>query len=432
MTFPHFPLKSVPVGAALFLCLLAPQVKAKTAIEDVIIEACERLREANQNNLSSGQLLLKSRCIALFKLRDDRGEDAYQTVLNDISPEEISSQGRASQGGARLQSRNVAKRVGSMRASRQTPNKILSHYYENGPVTGASAGSLEVPRVGAFVNTNLGNADKDATDSEPAFGSEAKGVTLGADYRINDMLVAGMAIGKTDTTTAFLSDSGELSTESTSLIAYGSFTLDAWSLDLVAGKGSSDNHTERKIDYVEVITDLTTSVKTRPSGDASSNERFYFLATNYTLQRGAWTFGPFASLESISTDIDPFVEAQGEGWGIGYASQSDALTSYEAGANATYVWNQRWGVLIPGVRAVWHHFKESEREPLTARLVFDELETRTFELKPDAIDQDYQALSLEMTAVFAHGISGFASVEEFIGIENISATLLTLGVRAEL
>lgn len=416
---------------AVLTALPMASAQAKTAIEDVLVEACERLRAADQTNLTAGQRLLRSRCIALSSLRENHGEEAFQAALENVSPTQIASQRRSSQQGARMQSRNVGHRVGHLRSQQRPRANGLSLNSHSSPVIGASAGALEVPRWGAFVNGKFNTTSKDATDREPAYDNDATGITVGTDYRITSQLITGLAAGKTDATTEFVSGSGELTSDSTALMMYGTYSLGAWSVSLVAGKSRSDNHTERTIDYVEDPSALT-AVSARPSGDADSRDSFVFLSSEYLFESGGWSVGPYLAVESIETVVDEFSESQAEGWGIGYAEQSDRLTRFEAGGRASWAWNQSWGVLTPGISAAWHHYQQSELNAVEARLLFDELQTRTFKLQPDQIDQDFQAVGVDCAVMIAGGISGFAVYEQLLGYEDMSIASVTVGLRSEL
>lgn len=423
---PWFSLRSLAAST-----LLLPVVaQAQPAIESVLMEACVRLEQSDQSNLTSGQLLLRDRCVALQNIRQDQGEAAYQTVLENVSPEQMASQQRNSRSGAKIQSRNVNQRMGRLRATKRTPLKSLGFYqYADG--FSVDIGGLDIPRWGAFVNGSLDSSSKDATDREPSYDSDATGVTLGTDYRINTHWVAGIALGQSEARTDFVSREGAISSDSMSAIIYGSYSDGGWVVDLSLGKTTTDSETARKIDYYE-STQQSDRVQARPSGDTGSEDTSFSLNTEYQFQNGGWTYGPYLMLEAIESEADAFSESQAEGWGIGYAPQSNRLTRYEGGVRATWVWNQSWGVLTPGAHLGGSRYQQSELEPVVARLLFDELQTRTFEMKPDQLDQNYQTLGLDCAAVMPGGFSWFAAYEQYLGYENLDIATVTVGVRAEL
>lgn len=412
------------------LLLPAAATHAKTAIEDTLIDACLRLAQADQSNLTSGQLLLRQRCIALRSLRENQGEAAFQAVLKQLSPEQVAGQQRASRNGAQLQSRNVGQRIGHLRASAR-PAKSLGFHSDEGKQIGASAGSLDAPRWGAFLNGNLDNSSKDATDREPAYDSDATGITAGVDYRISPQWVVGVAVGQTESTTDFVSGTGNIETDASSVMGYVAFNTGGWSVDFVLGTTDSSSRSERKIDYFEDSLGVE-RVRFDPTGDTDSSDESVYLATDYQFQTGGFSYGPYLALESIKTEVDAFSESQSGGWAIGYAPQSNRLDRYEAGGRASWALSQTWGVLTFGGSLGLNRYEQSELNPLAARLLFDELQTRTFELKPDQLDQDYQSLGLNCSAVFPGGVSAFAAYEEYFGYEDMDISTITMGVRAEL
>lgn len=415
------------------LLMPATEAQAKTAIEDTLHDACLRLAVdlADSTNLTSGQQLLRNRCIALRRLRENRGEAAYQAVLKQISPEQISSQQRASRDGARMQSRNVGQRIGQLR-TRQRSGRSVSVYSDGAGQIGASAGNLDVSRWGAFINGNVDTTSKDATDREPAYDSDATGITAGIDYRISPQWVTGIAIGQTDASTDYDAQTGTLDTEAQSALFYIAFSSGGWSVDLVLGQTDTENTNERKIDYSYEDSLVNERVNSQPKGSSDSTDESAYLSTDYQFQRGGFSYGPYLAVESIKTDIDAFSESQAEGWGIGYAPQSNRTTRYEAGGKGSWVQGQSWGVLTFGGVIGFSHYDESELDPVEARLLFDELQTRTFQMRPDQLDRDYQTLGLNGTAIFAGGLSAFVSFEQYFDYADLDFSTLTMGLRAEL
>lgn len=418
-------------AVAIPLLSISPKCLAKTPIEDALEEACQRLAQANQNNLTSGQLLLRERCIALNSLRNAQGESAYQAVLKKLSPDQATGQQRTSRNDAHMQMGSVGSRMSLLRTRQNVPGQNLGmDDHQNESLIGASAGDDDVSRFSGYLNGSTNLASKGATTQEPEYDTDANSVTAGVDYRLSPQWVIGAALGQTRANTDFAQSRGSIDTDGNSVIAYAAFSIEGLSLDMVLGNTDTSSTTVRNIDYFEDVAMLE-RVQAKPESEVDSQNQSIYLAADYQWQSGAWSYGPSLAVESIKTDVDAYAESQGGGFAIGFAPQSDRLTRYELGVRLSRAISQSWGVWVPALQVGVNHYQQSTYSPVVARLLFDELQTRTFELKSDSIDQDFQRVSLDVSTVIPHGLSAFFSFEQYFGYEDLDISTLTLGARAE-
>ena len=89
----------------------------------------------------------------------------------------------------------------------------------------------------------------------------------------------------------------------------------------------------------------------------------------------------------------------------------------------------RLGVLIPQVRAEWVHEYKNDSHNLEASLVQANQIISTSTADPD---RDYFKVGCGLSAIFAGGISAYIQYEEVLGLSNITAHNVAVGLRVEL
>ncbi len=302
---------------------------------------------------------------------------------------------------------------------------------------GGAAGSdsiFDTTRLGVFVNGSFSGGSKDRTINEAGFDFDAISLTLGLDYRFKDNLVGGIALGYDSNDTDLENDGGYLDTRGYSLSLYGSwFEPSGLYLDGLISWGWNDYDQARAIRYQ--LGNVKVDQKAKASFDGTQWSAS--IGGGYSMNKGAWSFGPTARLEYIHASVDSFDEhmsqpnAPGGGWAVHVDDQEmDSFTS-QIGAEVSYVTSQSWGVLIPSASIEWvHEFKDN---PGDVRGYFLQDTSRTwFSLPTDDYDNDYFHIGLGASAQFANGISGFIQYRQLFGYSDLDAWSLNLGVRMEL
>ncbi len=302
---------------------------------------------------------------------------------------------------------------------------------------GGAAGSdsiFDTTRLGVFVNGSFSGGSKDRTDNEAGFDFDAVSLTLGLDYRFKDNLVGGIALGYDSNDTDLENDGGYLDIRGYSLSLYGSwFQPSGLYLDGLVTWGWNDYDQGRAIRYQLGNVNVDQMAKASFDGTQWSAS----IGGGYSMNKGAWSYGPTARLEYIHASVDSFDErmsrpnAPGGGWAVHVDDQEmDSFTS-QIGAEVSYVMSQSWGVLIPTASIEWvHEFKDN---PGDVRGYFLQDTSRTwFSLPTDDYDNDYFLIGLGASAQFANGISGFIQYRQLFGYSDLDVWSLNLGVRMEL
>jgi len=298
---------------------------------------------------------------------------------------------------------------------------------------GASADSgFRVSRLGAFMNGLVSTGDKDGTDKENGFDFDTWGITGGVDYRFTGNFVMGVA-GSYNHVDADYDKSatvagGNVDLDGYGATVYGTYYLDRFYVEGMAGYVSNDYDIKRRVLYTSNTAQPgeNTTAKADTDGDAVS----FSGGAGYNFNYKALSYGPYTRVTYVDLDVDDYQEKGAGGLNISVEDQSaDSLTGV-LGGQIAYAMSQSFGVLVPQARLEWIHEFSNDADIVRTRYVNDftgtPLLTRT-----DSLDSDYGSLSLGISAVSKGGLQGFLQYETWLGLEDISEHIFTVGGRWE-
>jgi outer membrane autotransporter protein len=296
---------------------------------------------------------------------------------------------------------------------------------------------LDFDRWGFFATGQIGRGQVDAGARSPEFDYDIAGLTFGADYRFNDRLVAGLALGYSDNDAELAGSRGDVATKGWTLSGYATwYSTTAWYVDGTLLLGRLDYDLRRRLSYSitgldggRTIVDQVASAST--DGDLLGAS----ISIGRDWQKGPWNVNGYFRGQYARVKTDAFVERMieglpGQGLALAVDSRSTESMTSAFGVRATYVLSRDWGILMPNASIEWEHEFEDDPGRLTARLAFDPTAT-PIERFGDALDSDYFNLGIGLSALFPGGRSAYLFYEELVGASRIRQGLLSLGVRLE-
>ena len=255
--------------------------------------------------------LIQSTCEIYNGLSQEDKENALKT----ISPEEVVAEFTSTLNMTKEQTGNLANRLNALRGG-ATGFSLSGLNYISGDdifygqwihemaeqVSGNAGGEESFSRLGLFINGSITDGEKDTTSLETGYDMDGDSITLGADYRFSDTMVAGIAYGMSETEISFTSNN-EMNNETDNLLVYGSWYKDQFYIDGMVGYASGDIETKRRI-AIGAINEVV-------GGKTESSQIFFSITGNYDFIEGAFTYGPFASLDYTDGEIDGYEEVGG-------------------------------------------------------------------------------------------------------------------------
>lgn len=363
-------------------------------------------------------------------------------ALRSIAINQVSAQNASGMRAAQVQIGVVTSRLLTLRAQSGQPvyaladepsRKIFSYQQARG---GGASADNQFGKLGFFINGKYTSGDEDENDFQTGYDFDLLGVTAGADYRLTDRLVGGIALGYENGDVDYDGDGGDLDVDDYNAHLYASYYLDNGAyFDLLAGYGSTDLDLDRNIRY-----DLggDGSVSVRQSAESSTDADRYELSlgAGYNVVRGPWTFTPTARLDYIRNEVDDFREKPsdllGPGGGLAMRIDShnyDSLTS-NLGGQIAYALSQSWGVLVPQVFGEWVHEFEDDQQSINGTFIGD-INNQGFVVKTRRPDTDYFNVGVGASAQFAGGKAAFVSLETSLGYEDVDIYTVRAGFRME-
>jgi uncharacterized protein YhjY with autotransporter beta-barrel domain len=313
--------------------------------------------------------------------------------------------------------------------------------------SGGEDGSAVVPsRWGFFINGSLRRGSQEANIYENGFDFRNNAFTAGADYRLRDNLVLGLAYGHSNGNTIFTDGTGRLDSRGNSVSFYGTYYADALYVDAIGTFGHISYDAARTTAFS--IDQNSTSIPTNCVAGAcavdmsgSTGGRQLALGTNvgYGFHYLGLTFGPDAAIDYTRIDVNGFTEGDPSqsGMALAFANQTGESLLLKAGGHLSYALNTRFAVLLPEARAHFvHEFKDDQRavtvhfvddpsagtstDPISNFVIFTESPTRS-----------YFDWATGISAQFPYGISAFVDYNAVAAESNIHTHEFAFGVRLQ-
>jgi outer membrane lipase/esterase len=102
------------------------------------------------------------------------------------------------------------------------------------------------------------------------------------------------------------------------------------------------------------------------------------------------------------------------------------------GFQISKVFSTSSGVILPYVKAEWRHEFENEADTMQARYASQDIgQTFNLNVNTDDPDEDYFEVGLGVSAAFAQNIQAFIDYSTTLDLEDVSAELLTIGIRGQ-
>ena len=394
------------------------------SVADALAQACDLLNGITNSELSAGAIQLSQRCDFIREISVS-DPTALADIVEQISPEETLALLDVSSSASEAQSRAISYHLYSAKQGVQQADQ--SGMIWNHSIPYASAGEDIQSRLNLFVSVQIKDSERDATIESTGYSVDSTGFMIGTDYALSRDTVLGLAIGTTDSSLEFDADSGEIDTDSTTLIGFARFNFDNFALDLQLGLDQSESDVSRSIEYLEGM-DL---ISVQSDGQADGDQTFLVTNFEYTLSRRAWSFSPFVQLEYKTSTIDQYEESNLAGFDVEIDEQTSDEINFRGGIRGQYAKGTNWGVLLPDFSLEFISNINEDRDTVEGRFIFAPEETSSFFIQPDDVDSLFFRMGGGLSAIFQGGYTGFLNFEIVVGQEDFSSSKLNAGFRAE-
>jgi uncharacterized protein YhjY with autotransporter beta-barrel domain len=314
---------------------------------------------------------------------------------------------------------------------------------------GASADSSDggigiASRWGGFLNGAFGWGYREPSVLEDAFAFDSKDVTLGVDYRFTRRLVLGVTAGYTNERVDFDSAAsvagGGFDSNGYSAVFYGLYEWDGPYISASAGMQRLTYDETRLITYPSFNIDLP-AVDVTARGSTHSNALLSTLTAGWTFTRRAASIEPYlnadyrhvylAGFSETSTNNSGPDAGQAAGFGFDYAPQRINILDASAGARLQYAFKPSFGVLLPYVKAEYHHIFDANVYSTSSAYNAIAGSGAQFSIPSDQPDDQYYEFAGGFSIVLKHGVQIFAQFQATSGMQFVSSRLISGGIRGE-
>lgn len=409
---------------------------------------CQRMN--GRENTEPGVVALATRCVELVETADPGAISptfnlggAPEDVpgwLQQIVPEETEIMGAGSTDTSHDQLANIGSRLQFLRTG--TSMLAVSGINISGEsLMGGAAGADGYSRWGLFVNGSYGSGDKDQTFNEAGFDYDAYGITAGADYRFTESLIAGLAVGFSQSDVDAENSADTYDTDGNNVILYGSYFSETFYVDGSLTYGAYEHEGRRNIAYGSGAR----RVERTADSDTDSDQLAWSVAVGYNNSIDRLNYSLFVRAEGVDADIDGYSESGtgdpdavgGNEWAMRVEDQEIESLQAVLGGQLAYAFGTNFGVVQPYLNAAAHHEFENDSRTITSFYLNDPFflaGDRSFpvELITDEPDEDFFVIGGGVSFVLQGGHQFFINYDTVAGLDDVSSQTVTVGVRLEL
>lgn len=299
--------------------------------------------------------------------------------------------------------------------------------------TGAGDDLFSGSRLGFFINGMGGFGETDQTTLQDASDFETKGVISGFDFKITENLIVGLAGSYSNFELEFDKNTdvagGGIDSDSYSITAYSNYAIGNGYIEGVFTYGWSEYDINRSI---FIATRSTTVSEERRAANANPDgeQLSASLAGGYDLYTGSFNYGPYARIAYFESEIDGYDETGAQGLNLRVGEhESDSLETV-LGVQMSRAFSYSFGVLVPHVKAEWHH--EFMNDTRSFEMIYvNDPNDNIYLSKTGDPERNFYNVSAGLSADLKYGFQTFIDYETILGINDIAAHKFSAGVRME-
>lgn len=300
------------------------------------------------------------------------------------------------------------------------------------PPPGGSAPELAIDLgqgIGVFATVGATALNHHNNRYEDGWESQLPAITAGADYRVADWMLAGLAFNYTNFDGTY-DDGGGFDKHIFGPLLYATFLpFERTFVDVVLSYARSEASNNRLATAFNGGGRL--AARGHTDSDYSENQYSANALAGYDYPIGAYTIGPRFGVAVSHTQVGSFEEDGDTGLELRYSSLSQTSVQTSLGVQGTAAWPLSWGVVMPQASAAWVHEYANDARNIQARLVEASPAPQfTFKREPPA--RDWAVIGLGASALLPNGLQPFVQFATMQGNENFVSYGGSVGIRVGL
>ncbi|MFA6563651.1 MAG: autotransporter domain-containing protein [Verrucomicrobiia bacterium] len=260
----------------------------------------------------------------------------------------------------------------------------------------------------------------DANQNASGYHVTSAGLTVGIDRQMldattypHDQLVVGAALGYANSS-SYLANDGRVDVNGVQGNLYGLWFKDGWHAEAMGGGGANVYDTKRQVLGIDA------------NGNTQGRDLQGMLGGGYDWRVGQWTFGPRASAQYTTVDIDGFTESGSMApLTIGSQSMDSLLT--QVGMHVSRPFAVEKTLWIPDLSLGWQH--ESMDSVTAVNAQFANGSGNVFSSQGVPLGRDSAVVGLGLTVQWSKDLATYVTYGTELMRNNYSVQNVSAGVR---
>lgn len=378
---------------------------------------------------------------SLSQLDPDQRREQVRRIADAIDPQVVSVTSLSAIETGRIQFSNIQARLlalhqGAKGLSLGNVSLSLNGWnigtgWLNGYLNAASEDDDSSSRLlgekwGLFLDGSVSLGSHDKRSTEPGFDFDSYNLTAGLDYRFDNGLILGGAVGFTNYNSDLDGSAGGLDTNSRTLQGFGTYNFtDRFYVDVTAAYTAGDLNQDRVVD----LSGVGGLGRETARGSTNSDQTSASVALNYdTSFSPGWSATAYGSLYFADTTIDAFSE-HGSALALSFEKQNFQSLLTSLGVRVSKVVNLSNGVLTPFADVALQHESKYDSFEIKTRFVqVDSAGPSGLVANPD---RDFGRAAIGASWVFPSGNQVFFRLNSLLLDANTSRYSVYVGGRFE-
>ena len=313
-------------------------------------------------------------------------------------------------------------------------NSHLLKLHTLGGGSGDDEGSLLSKRLGTFLNGVGGFGDINGTAQEDAADFYNAGMILGADYRITDHFLAGLAFGYSHISADYQTNidvaGGSTDADVYNLSLFSTYDIEDFYVDGSFTYGWSDYDVSRRVVILSNNSSSTGGANSVATSNPNGDQYSAALGLGYNFHRAALNMSPVLRVNYFHGQIDSYSEQGAFGLNLDVNKQNFESLQSSLGGQISYAFSQSFGVVTPQASFSWNHEFMNESRNITARYSADP-NFISFNAITNSPDRDFVILGAGVSSVLQGGVQLFFNYQTLLGYNRVTSHGFTAGARLE-
>jgi len=366
---------------------------------------------------------------------------AVQEAYKQMSPEKGGALANLGFAAANFQVRNLATRTTNLRfvqggsgsASSLAPGGVSCNYsrqsglmlaYNGGflPDLFSARREFKAPESpwGLFADGGAAFGTQSSTSNQTGYSFTLGGLTLGADYRVGDHLLVGLATGYSNTASSFHGTGGSVTVNTVPFNAYAAYFSGKLYAYGSLGYALNLYNLRRAINF-DGIGRTATSATT-------GNQFNLYGETGYDLKLRQFILTPAATLTYSALWLGGFSEQDAGALNLRVGPQNASSVQTGVGGRLTVPLKLGQVLLAPQAYAFYQHEFANGSRGLNASLSQG---SSTFAWQTDAAGQNFALVGASLTAGLKENLYAQVNFNAEVGRRNATAQFINAGLRYE-